>query len=256
MLAANLLFCLKGFKGSKLPEGGINVFASLPHTHLTGRKIFLRHIRNEVELPEITKDYHYDFNFQEVQTLPKEVHIAPGDALINVCVYDSTDRNDFTRGGLGTRDEMCLSFLFYYPKVNTSSCLSSEQPARQKWNEQYVKQNYELLGKPTFWNETVDKGLKETYRETKTVLSFCVDKANLVYGVSPKPVIKKPYQTESICKEVSMATNVVPGVTGTSEDSSLSPATTSNAGTTNKEVMMVIVITPFILVIGSLVTQP
>ena len=31
-----------------------------------GRKIFLRHIRNEVELPEITKDYHYDFNFQVI----------------------------------------------------------------------------------------------------------------------------------------------------------------------------------------------
>ncbi|XP_068719204.1 DBH-like monooxygenase protein 1 [Montipora capricornis] len=202
----------QGFKGSKLPEGGINVFASMSHTHLTGRKIFLRHIRNEVELPEISRDDHYDFNFQEYQTMRKEVHVAPGDALINVCVYDSTDRTGFTRGGLGTRDEMCISLLLYYPKVNTSLCLSSEQPAWQKWDEQYLKQNYELLGKPTFWSGAVDEGLKEAYRETKTVLSFCVDKAKQVYGVSPKPVIKKPYQTESMCKDtVSVASNFVPG---------------------------------------------
>ena len=32
--------------------------------HLSGRAIWTKHIRDGVELPEIARDDHYDFNFQ------------------------------------------------------------------------------------------------------------------------------------------------------------------------------------------------
>ena len=31
------------------------------------------------------------------------------------------------QGGEGTRDEMCLAFLLYYPKVDLTSCVSLPQ---------------------------------------------------------------------------------------------------------------------------------
>ena len=63
------------------------------------------------------------------------------------------------------------------------------------------RQNYALLGKPTFWSEAVDKGLKEAYRETKTVLSFCVDKAKpVIYRTQGYMLFecRKKYQCSSV----------------------------------------------------------
>ena len=50
-----------------------NVFATLLHSHLAGYGIRVRHIRNGVELPPISVDSTYDFNYQYMRTLPKEV---------------------------------------------------------------------------------------------------------------------------------------------------------------------------------------
>jgi len=44
------------------------------------------------------------------------IEVLPGDELHTVCVYNSMDRNLTTFRGIGTRDEMCYSFLHYYPK--------------------------------------------------------------------------------------------------------------------------------------------
>ena len=40
------------------------MFAALPHSHLIGRKIRLKHIRNGTELPSEIADETYDFNYQ------------------------------------------------------------------------------------------------------------------------------------------------------------------------------------------------
>lgn len=31
------------------------------------------------------------------------------------CTFDSTDRTNWTRGGVATQDEMCFHWIFYYP---------------------------------------------------------------------------------------------------------------------------------------------
>lgn len=210
--------CTKeSLKGSQLPKGGINVFAPLLHTHLAGRKTYIRHIRDGVELPEIARDDHYDFNFQEYHTLDKEINIAPGDSLINVCIYDTKDRTLGTYGGLGTYDEMCLSFLLYYPKVNLTKCISSDRPAWQRWDEEYIKKNYVLLRSPSFWTEKVNKGLKEAYRETDQAYAICFGRGSqplpgLKNKLERKPVINTPYKPESSCEVFgSMGNNVAPG---------------------------------------------
>ncbi|RDD36646.1 DBH-like monooxygenase protein 2-like protein [Trichoplax sp. H2] len=49
------------------------------------------------ELPIISTNPHYDFNYQELYYLKKE-------------------------GGLSTREEMGLNYAFYYPKINFGTC--------------------------------------------------------------------------------------------------------------------------------------
>ncbi|XP_062573141.1 DBH-like monooxygenase protein 1 homolog [Saccostrea cucullata] len=103
----------------------IRVFALFHHSHLLANGMKTRLIRNGVEQPPIANDENYDFNFQAANVLQKEITIKSGDSLIIECNYNSETRKNVTMGGLGIRDEMCLSFLMYYPKVPIDACLSS-----------------------------------------------------------------------------------------------------------------------------------
>ena len=46
------------------------------------------------------------------------VAVAVDVLCVTTCVYY------VLKGGLATRDEMCLSFVMYYPKVNLSQCVT------------------------------------------------------------------------------------------------------------------------------------
>ncbi|XP_020615038.1 DBH-like monooxygenase protein 1 [Orbicella faveolata] len=181
----------KGFKETKLPNGGINIFATLLHTHLAGRKTWLRHVRDGVELPEIARDDHYDFNFQEYHLLRNEVHVKPGDTMINVCIYNTEDRATGVQGGLATTDEMCLSFILYYPKVNVTKCMSREKPAYNAWSKKYYKQGDDPR-KPSWWTDAVNTGLKDAYQEADQMVAKCSGRSN-----KPIEVISKSYSVGS-----------------------------------------------------------
>ncbi|GAB1598046.1 hypothetical protein Ahia01_000081500 [Argonauta hians] len=116
------------------PEGGIYIFASQLHTHLTGKKVTIRHIRNGIELPRINFDDHYSPHFQIIKLLHKPVHILPGDAMVIECEYNTEKRPNATIGGFAISDEMCVSYLHYYPKTNLEVCKSSiETKSLIKW---------------------------------------------------------------------------------------------------------------------------
>ncbi|XP_068222671.1 MOXD1 homolog 1-like [Palaemon carinicauda] len=80
------------------PETGINVFAGILHSHLLGRNITLRHVRDNKELPVVLRDLNYDFNFQETRNLKNELKVKRGDYLITECGLDSTARSKATFG--------------------------------------------------------------------------------------------------------------------------------------------------------------
>ncbi|XP_057383995.1 DBH-like monooxygenase protein 1 isoform X3 [Balaenoptera acutorostrata] len=50
--------------------------------------------------------------------------LEEGDNLITECRYNTKDRSWMTWGGLSTRNEMCLSYLLYYPRINLTRCAS------------------------------------------------------------------------------------------------------------------------------------
>ncbi|GFR80888.1 DBH-like monooxygenase protein 1 [Elysia marginata] len=107
-----------------LGDNEIHVFANVLHAHLLGTKLRTRHFRNGVELPPVQEDNNYDFDYQEARMLESERTIKKGDSLMVECEYDSTQRTTVTHGGLSSREEMCLSFLIYYPRNQLSQCTS------------------------------------------------------------------------------------------------------------------------------------
>ncbi|XP_036782022.2 putative DBH-like monooxygenase protein 2 [Manis pentadactyla] len=107
--------------GAPVPD--IQVFGYLLHTHLAGRALEALQYRNGTQLQTICKDDSYDFNLQEARDLQHPVVIKPGDELLVKCHYQTLDRDLVTFGGPSTINEMCLIFLFYYPRNNISSCL-------------------------------------------------------------------------------------------------------------------------------------
>ncbi|XP_050714988.1 uncharacterized protein LOC126997820 [Eriocheir sinensis] len=115
-------FCDSTCTQQAFPKGGVRLFQGLLHTHLLGVSLVLRQIRDGQELPTVMKDMNYDFNYQSARVLKQEVTVLPGDTLIMECYYDSSAKRKPTFGGLGTKEEMCLAFMSYYPRVNVSIC--------------------------------------------------------------------------------------------------------------------------------------
>ncbi|KAL3871747.1 hypothetical protein ACJMK2_039725 [Sinanodonta woodiana] len=103
----------------------VKIFGILQHAHLLGRAITTRHFRNGTELSPIATDSTYDFNFQEVRLLRNERSVQRGDSFMVECTYDSTTRTAPTTGGLSTTEEMCLSFVMYYPRIPLTICRSA-----------------------------------------------------------------------------------------------------------------------------------
>nr|XP_032817550.1 DBH-like monooxygenase protein 1 homolog [Petromyzon marinus] len=105
-------------------SGTMNVFATMLHSHLAGIAIQVRHFRNGNQIGNLGRDMGYDFGLQETRYLNNLTAVLPGDQVVTECTYRTTTRTVTTTGGLGTMNEMCLSFLYYYPKVNIGLCRS------------------------------------------------------------------------------------------------------------------------------------
>nr|XP_006815112.1 PREDICTED: DBH-like monooxygenase protein 1 homolog [Saccoglossus kowalevskii] len=166
----------------------LHIFAGNLHSHLAGRSMRLRHIREGTELPNIIKDEYYDFNYQELNHLPTEVILKAGDSLMLECDYDTMDRTSPIYGGLGTYDEMCLAFMYTYPRSSLKKCSST------------------LLGSSIaeVVNVEIDRGL--LWSATQTTYTICGN-------VTAKKKILSAYTGNKLCKtaELSAAQNMMMG---------------------------------------------
>ncbi|XP_066027869.1 DBH-like monooxygenase protein 1 [Pocillopora verrucosa] len=189
---------LEDLQATKLPEKGIKVFAALLHTHLQGRATWTKHVRNGVELPEIARDDHYDFNFQDIQVLREEAHIKPEDDLIHFCKYETMDRDTLVQAGFSTTQEMCLNYMFYYPRmVNaTAYCSSSlRKPVYDFIKERFPslkesKWSNPLIGANISWTKELVSDLRKRFDEAETFLPYCRARPNNY--TYPIPKITKP----------------------------------------------------------------
>ncbi|XP_069465731.1 dopamine beta-hydroxylase [Ambystoma mexicanum] len=123
-------FVLTGYCTDKctqmaLPPGGIHIFASQLHTHLTGRKVSTILAREGVEIGIVNEDKHYSPHFQEIRMLKKVFQVLPGDLLITSCTYNTEDRTSATVGGFSILEEMCVNYVHYYPETRLELCKSA-----------------------------------------------------------------------------------------------------------------------------------
>ncbi len=99
------------------------MFSAFLHSHLAGRKLRLRHIRDGRELDPIAVDEHYDYDYQISRAVdPSKVILLPGDEFILECEYDTSERDAMTFGGGAASNEMCLAFLSVYPRSKLAGC--------------------------------------------------------------------------------------------------------------------------------------
>lgn len=70
------------------------------------------------------QDNRYDFNYQQSRMLSQDALILPGDGLITECTYSTIERDKPTLGGYSTKQEMCLAFVFHYPRTQLAGCYS------------------------------------------------------------------------------------------------------------------------------------
>lgn len=108
-------------------ETRVTAFASMLHAHTLARAVWTEvhraHGGGHAYAHDAGCSMAYDFDLQEMVPLPAPVSLGPSDTLVANCVYDSSARSDVTRGGDETADEMCLTFLLYYPEVQV--CVAS-----------------------------------------------------------------------------------------------------------------------------------
>ncbi|CAL8141876.1 unnamed protein product [Orchesella dallaii] len=114
-------YCTRKF----IPNSGINIFSALLHSHMSGRKMRLYHTNENKSMSRVIYDDNYKFDFQQTRLLHNERKLSRGDNLIMQCYYNTKWKNGTTFGGFSTRDEMCLAFIWYYPKIpNFNACVS------------------------------------------------------------------------------------------------------------------------------------
>lgn len=111
-----------------IPTDGITVFNNLFHAHLAGRKLVLRHYRENEEIEWVDIDEYYDFDYQQNKPLTKPRKILKGDQLAVECFYDSmsAEGKKAVIGGLSTKEEMCEAIVYYYPRQPVLSCGSGQ----------------------------------------------------------------------------------------------------------------------------------
>jgi hypothetical protein len=137
----------------------ITVFADALHMHQAGSSIWSNHWRGSEYLGLFNRVTYYQFDMQQGTVLNKV--IQRGDRLNLNCVYDTTTRTAPTKFAIGSEDEMCMEFLFYYPILFSTDgspyafcgyVKIDGLPANSTWCGGY---NLDTALKPTLTNPTV-----------------------------------------------------------------------------------------------------
>eukprot|EP00775_Hariotina_reticulata_P011249 gene11249-11398_t len=94
----------------------VTLLDTLLHQHSTGKAVKVRHYRSGRELTPIAQLRAFDYAYQNHFPIPVESRtLLPGDTVTLQCIFDTSQRKNLTHAGIATKDEMCFSWLTYYP---------------------------------------------------------------------------------------------------------------------------------------------
>ncbi|XP_065181006.1 DBH-like monooxygenase protein 2 [Sycon ciliatum] len=105
-------------------QGPVKMTASFPHMHFLGKSLFVDVIKPTGQRTRIMDDKVYNYNSPVTYEYPSPQYmdIEAGDRFEGKCVFSSQDRNETTRWGFGSFEEMCFVFIRYYPSRGELSC--------------------------------------------------------------------------------------------------------------------------------------
>eukprot|EP00947_MAST-08B_sp_MAST-8B-sp1_P002487 g2487.t1 len=125
--------------------GDMTVTSTFLHAHKVGRKIQLQHVRGGQELDVLADEPYYDFDYQNGVAKNPYVTVKKGDMLKLTCTYNTQARTATTTGGLSSNEEMCLAYLFYYPRhSNFDFCAYGSSNMAACGSNTNIKQNRPL----------------------------------------------------------------------------------------------------------------
>ena len=100
---------------SSFVDQPLTVITESLHMHMSGVRMVNSQIRND-EVIRRAEVQFWDFDQQgSLSVVQQPFTISPGDAFRTSCIYNAQNGEDF---GLGSSQEMCMTFLFYYPRVS------------------------------------------------------------------------------------------------------------------------------------------
>ena len=103
-------------------DGPVTVVRQALHMHMSGVGTYSQQYRDG-DLIRTSKAEYYDFNQQGAQAILQEpFEIQPGDSFKVNCFYENAAGTNRVFG-LGSYEEMCISYFFYYPAKITASGL-------------------------------------------------------------------------------------------------------------------------------------
>lgn len=120
---------------SLFADSEVTVFAEMMHMHAHGKAMSVQVERGPQVVRSARVDY-YDFDAAGIFTNPSVgagFKLQKGDVYRVKCFYDAGQQTT-VKFGLGSEDEMCMSFLSYYPKQGGLS-VADCSPNRDKSNQ-------------------------------------------------------------------------------------------------------------------------
>jgi hypothetical protein len=109
----------------QLGSKGIKIAFVALHGHTLLRKIRLE-IASQAKVDNTTfRTDAFDFEVQYMNLPNTPYQVNAGDQLTTICEYDTSKIANITYGGEATNNEMCFSFVGYYPKESgMQTCMS------------------------------------------------------------------------------------------------------------------------------------
>ncbi len=91
----------------------VHVIGTWLHAHDIGKTLWTEVFRGGEMIGELGREDPFVFDYQTFQAA--DFWVQPGDEFLTHCVYDASERAEWTYGGDATDQEMCINFMMYYP---------------------------------------------------------------------------------------------------------------------------------------------
>ena len=101
-------------------QQSVTVFGEYLHMHKSGIRMIQSHLRDGEVLKDNYVDY-FDFDMAGAYSVVQDTYeVKAGDSFETSCIYQS--QGEEVNFGLGSDEEMCITFLMYYPFSRSMFC--------------------------------------------------------------------------------------------------------------------------------------